>query len=47
MVVLYEVEFEFRNRVDVTIQSVIFLVKCERSWVVMLVVVVSLLVVAV
>ena len=47
MVVLYEVEFEFRNRVDVPIQSVIFLVKCERSCVVMLAVVVSLLVVAV
>ena len=47
MVVLYGVEFEFRNRVDVTIQSVVFLVKFERNCVVMLAVVVSLLVVAV
>jgi len=47
MVVLYGVEFVFRNRVDVPIQSVVFLVKFERNCVVMLAVVVSLLVVAV
>ena len=34
--VLYGFEFEFRNHVDVPIQSVVFLVKFERNCVVML-----------